>query len=69
MKNFLFVIMVAGVLARPFAMADVAKVDALVVDEVTGRPIEGVQVTGYFTVDIGSRAWQFSAKQGCVLDG
>lgn len=61
MKNFLFVIMVAGVLARPFAMADVAKVDALVVDEVTGRPIEGVLVTGYFTVDIGSRAWTDSS--------
>ena len=43
------------------ALADTAKVEVVVLDDAAGLPIEGVRVTGYFTVDIGWRAWTESS--------
>ena len=43
------------------ALADTAKVAVVVLDDAAGLPIEGVRVTGYFTVDIGWRAWTESS--------
>ena len=43
------------------ALADTARVGVSVLDDATGLPIEGVRVTGYFTVDIGWRAWTESS--------
>jgi len=38
------------VFTMPPVCADTAKVGALIVDEATGNPLEGVRVTGYFTL-------------------
>ena len=59
MKNLLFVVVTAFI--ELSTMADVAKVAVLVVDDASGKPVEGVQVTGYFTEDIGWRAWTDSS--------
>ena len=61
MKRLLLVTMVLLVVAKLPALADTAKVEVVVQDDATGRPIEGVRVTGYFTVDIGWRAWTESS--------
>ena len=61
MKRLLLVTMVLLVVAKLPALADTAKVEVVVLDDATGRPIEGVRVTGYFTVDIGWRAWTESS--------
>ncbi len=61
MKRRLFVTMLFLTVAKLPALADTAKVDVAVVDDDTGLPVEGVRVTGYFTVDIGWRAWTESS--------
>jgi len=52
-----FLICLCLVLAAAKAFSDTAKVSALVVDERTRTPMPDVQVVGYFTIDIGWRAW------------
>lgn len=61
MKNWLIMTMALCVFVVPDVWGDTAKVEVLVVDEATGAPLEGVGVTGYFTVDIGWRAWTESS--------
>ena len=61
MRNFLVATTLLAIWAKPFAMADTAKINVFVVDDATENPIEGVGVTGYFTVDIGGRAWTESS--------
>lgn len=61
MRNFLVATTLLAIWAKPFAMADTAKINVSVVDDATENPIEGVRVTGYFTVDIGGRAWTESS--------
>ena len=61
MKRLLLVTMVLLIVAKLPALADTAKVEVAVLDDDTGLPIEGVRVTGYFTVDIGWRAWTESS--------
>ena len=61
MKRLLLVTVVLLVVAKLPVLADTAKVEVAVLDDATGLPIEGVRVTGYFTVDIGWRAWTESS--------
>ena len=61
MKRLLLAPVVLLVVAKLPVLADTAKVEVAVLDDATGRPIEGVRVTGYFTVDIGWRAWTESS--------
>ena len=61
MKRSMFVTMLFLAVAMLPVLADTAKVEVAVLDDDTGLPIEGVRVTGYFTVDIGWRAWTESS--------
>ena len=44
------------------AIADTARIAAKIIDDETGRPVEGVSVIGSFRDDIGWRAWTESVK-------
>ena len=59
MKNSLTLSMV--MLAAHVLFADTAKVRVVVIDEEDETPVANVQVTAYFTVDIGWRAWTESS--------
>ena len=61
MKRRLFVTIAFLAVAMLPALADTANVEVVVLDDATGLPLEGVRVTGYFTVDIGWRAWTESS--------
>ena len=44
------------------AIADTARIAARIIDDETGRPVEGVSVIGSFRDDIGWRAWTESVR-------
>ena len=61
MKRHLFVATVFLTVAMLPVLADTVNVEVMVLDDATGLPLEGVCVTGYFTEDIGWRAWTESS--------
>ena len=61
MKRRFFGTMAFWAVAMLPALADTAHVEVVVLDDATELPLEGVRVTGYFTVDIGWRAWTESS--------
>jgi len=61
LKRHLFMAVLLFVFTTPPVQADSARVSVLIVDQATGDPLESVRVTGYFTVDIGWRAWTESS--------
>ena len=71
MRKLLLFALFGSLVWNGHTFADVANVDVMVVDDDTDLPVKGVRVTGYFTVDIGARAWTESSvpnKASAVTD-
>ena len=49
---------IVGFIVSGCAFSDTAKIEALVLDEITGEPLHDVEVIGSFSVNHGWRAWK-----------
>ncbi len=49
---------IVGFMVSGCAFSDTAKIEALVLDEITGEPLHDVEVIGSFSVNHGWRAWK-----------